>query len=197
MPSTDRRQQLIEVALDVFAQRGFAGATTKEIARAAGVTEAIVFRHFPTKQDLYRAVLNHATSECEMSNRMAGVDAAMARNDDAGVFAEIARLVLEGYSVETRYQRTMLFAALEGHELGLEHYRGIAEPVAARWVGYIERRQREGAIRPCKPLALLCVVAGAAQQFGMMSYLFGFQTGVTDETAVRDFIEIILKGAQA
>src|ERR1039458_9227813 len=57
--ASDRRLQLIETALDFFSRKGFSGTTTKEIAAAAGVTEAIIFRHFPTKQDLYNAVLGH------------------------------------------------------------------------------------------------------------------------------------------
>jgi len=49
MAGEDRRRQLIEVAIELFSQRGFAGTTTKEIAAAAGVTEAVIFRHFATK----------------------------------------------------------------------------------------------------------------------------------------------------
>jgi len=48
MSGEDRRRQLIEVAIDLFSRRGFSGTTTREIALAAGVTEAIIFRHFAT-----------------------------------------------------------------------------------------------------------------------------------------------------
>jgi AcrR family transcriptional regulator len=57
MPASDRRSQILDIALNVFSKKGLNGATTKEIAAAAGVTEAIIFRHFPTKQALYQAVL--------------------------------------------------------------------------------------------------------------------------------------------
>jgi TetR/AcrR family transcriptional regulator len=46
MSASDRRNQLIDVAIDLFSRKGFGGTTTKEIAAAAGVTEAIIFRHF-------------------------------------------------------------------------------------------------------------------------------------------------------
>src|ERR1035438_4963630 len=59
LPASDRRLQLVETALDFFSRKGFGGTTTKEIAAAAGVTEAIIFRHFPSKQDLYNAVIDH------------------------------------------------------------------------------------------------------------------------------------------
>ncbi|MCU1327285.1 MAG: transcriptional regulator, TetR family, partial [Bryobacterales bacterium] len=65
MAAEDRRRQLIETAIDLFSQKGFAGTTTREIAAAAGVTEAIIFRHFATKQDLYAAILDTHSVTCD------------------------------------------------------------------------------------------------------------------------------------
>lgn len=53
----ERRQDILEVALKVFIQKGYSGSTTAEIARAAGVAEGTIFRHFATKKDLLIAVL--------------------------------------------------------------------------------------------------------------------------------------------
>src|ERR687896_460399 len=58
MTGEARRQQLIDVAIRLFSRKGFRGTTTKEIALAARVNEAIIFRHFPTKEDLYAATLD-------------------------------------------------------------------------------------------------------------------------------------------
>src|ERR1700735_2987332 len=57
MPGEDRRKQLLRVAVESFAQNGFSGTKTKDIAAAAGVSEAILFRHFASKEDLYPAIL--------------------------------------------------------------------------------------------------------------------------------------------
>ena len=57
MDAADRRTAIVEVATPLFARRGFAGTTTKEIAEAAGVSEALLFRHFPTKAALYEEIL--------------------------------------------------------------------------------------------------------------------------------------------
>ena len=59
LKADDRRSQLIEAAMDLFSRKGFAGTTTKEIAHAAGVSEAIIFRHFATKRDMYTAIIEH------------------------------------------------------------------------------------------------------------------------------------------
>jgi TetR/AcrR family transcriptional regulator, transcriptional repressor of aconitase len=57
MDAADRRTAIVEMATPLFARRGFAGTTTKEIAEAAGVSEALLFRHFPTKAALYEEIL--------------------------------------------------------------------------------------------------------------------------------------------
>ena len=53
----ERRKAIVEAAKPLFARHGFAGTTTKEIAQAAGVSEALVFQHFPSKAALYREIL--------------------------------------------------------------------------------------------------------------------------------------------
>jgi len=53
-----RKQQLIGVAVQVFARGGYSGTTTAEIARAAGVTEPILYRHFKNKAELFVAIVH-------------------------------------------------------------------------------------------------------------------------------------------
>ena len=52
-----RRKDILEASLKIFAQKGYNGSTTAEIARVAGVAEGTIFRHFTTKKDLLIAVL--------------------------------------------------------------------------------------------------------------------------------------------
>jgi AcrR family transcriptional regulator len=59
MAAADRRQHLIETAVRLFTEGSYRGTTTAEIARAAGVSEPILYRHFASKRDLYLAGLEH------------------------------------------------------------------------------------------------------------------------------------------
>ena len=52
-----RREAIVEAVRDVFAQKGFDGTTTRELAKAAGVSEALLYKHFPSKESLYAAML--------------------------------------------------------------------------------------------------------------------------------------------
>lgn len=60
MAAPARREALIDTACGVFARSSYRGTTTKAIAAEAGVTEPILYRHFPSKRDLYLACLDAA-----------------------------------------------------------------------------------------------------------------------------------------
>jgi TetR/AcrR family transcriptional regulator len=58
MPADERRRCVVGAACRVFAKSSYSGATTAEIARESGVTEPVLYRHFPSKRDLYLACLD-------------------------------------------------------------------------------------------------------------------------------------------
>lgn len=57
LPAARRRQQLLEVALQVFGEHGFHPTSMNDVAEAAGVTKPVLYQHFRSKRDLYREVL--------------------------------------------------------------------------------------------------------------------------------------------
>ena len=59
----DRRQEILLAAMDLFAKKGFRGTTTRDLASQADVNEAIIFRHFNNKEELYSAILEHKAAE--------------------------------------------------------------------------------------------------------------------------------------
>jgi len=60
LPAAERRQAILDAALHVFAVGSYSGATTAQIAKEAGVSEPILYRHFGSKRDLYLACLDEA-----------------------------------------------------------------------------------------------------------------------------------------
>src|SRR5215831_14541705 len=67
MPSEDRRVAIVKAARRVFAEHGFRGTTTRALAQAAGVSEALLFQHFPSKEALYAAMLATFTQQQDVS----------------------------------------------------------------------------------------------------------------------------------
>ena len=133
MASEDRRRQIVQVAMQLFSERGFRGTTTKEIAQAAGVSEAIIFRHFATKDELYAAIIDDKSCEGmgfgrtdegaghEVQTLVDGVrhcvGEAVERGDDRAVFEGIALHMMEHHEQDPQFLRLLLYSALEGHEL--------------------------------------------------------------------------------
>lgn len=63
LKAPQRREQLMEVATRLFADRGYDSTTTAAIADAAGVTEPILYRHFKSKQDLFIAIVRRMSEQ--------------------------------------------------------------------------------------------------------------------------------------
>ncbi|WP_448206741.1 TetR/AcrR family transcriptional regulator [Azospirillum sp. sgz302134] len=61
--NTERRAAILDAALPLFARKGFTATTTKEIAQAAGVSEALIFKHFPSKAALHEAIFRSCLDE--------------------------------------------------------------------------------------------------------------------------------------
>jgi AcrR family transcriptional regulator len=57
LPASARREQILDVALEVFGTRGYHGASMNEIAEAAGVTKPVLYQHFDSKDELFAALI--------------------------------------------------------------------------------------------------------------------------------------------
>ncbi len=65
LPAAERRRQLLEVALQVFADKGFYGTSMNEVAEAAGVTKPVLYQHFTSKEALYRELVDELGTRLE------------------------------------------------------------------------------------------------------------------------------------
>ncbi|MDP1662370.1 MAG: TetR/AcrR family transcriptional regulator [Phycisphaerales bacterium] len=60
LPASERKAQLLDTAAAVFAKYGYSGTTTAELAKAAGVSEPIIYRHFKNKKELFIALVEQS-----------------------------------------------------------------------------------------------------------------------------------------
>ncbi len=83
LPAAERRIAIVAAATDVFASGSYAGSTTAEIARAAGVSEPIIYRHFASKRELWFACLDHAWGELQaaIEKKVGGAGGSIALSD--------------------------------------------------------------------------------------------------------------------
>ncbi len=190
-----RREQLIQVAVDLFSRKGFNGTTTREIAAAAGVTEAIIFRHFATKEQLYTAIIDRRLNAPDAAGWIAGVRAAMDRDDDEAVVRHLINAIIAAHRNDPKFERLMLYAALEGNEIAIRHLHQITASIVGLYRKYFLRRQKQGHLRPCLPDVALTAIVGMAQHYALCKYVHGVQEQcLSDEQALESFTRVAMKG---
>lgn len=198
MAGEERRLQILAVAVSLFSNRGFRGTTTKEIAHAAGVSEAMVFRHFATKEELYAAILDHkacAGGEAFEPEKMS-VDA-IKRKDDRAVFETLAIEALKHHEHDPDFQRLLLYSALEKHELAEMFFDQFVRRVYEFLGGYIRERQRDGAFIEMDPAIIVRCFIGMVMHQSLNNNLWDPKRrllNVSNEAAATHFTDILLKG---
>ena len=215
MCADDRRLQIVQVAMRLFSERGFRGTTTKEIAQAAGVSEAIIFRHFATKEDLYTAIIDYkgcaglgaspvaaGAGSPVVEQICGGVVEAVEATDDLAVFRGVALSMLEHHRAEPEFLRLLMYLALEDHSLAQIFWDKNVRVLYEFLGDYVRRRQREGAFRDVEPYAALRVFVGAVIHHSLANLLWDKDPArrilnVSNEEAARQFAEILLRGIAA
>jgi AcrR family transcriptional regulator len=149
MRGAERRDQILDASLALFARRGFSATKTRDVARAAGVSEAMVFKLFPDKEGLYRALIERKIAEAEAALPLARV--AGSREEPEVFFGRIASTILERIERDPSFLRLLLFSALEGHPLASEFDAARASGFRRAIEEYLTRQERAGATRRIDP----------------------------------------------
>jgi AcrR family transcriptional regulator len=192
MQHKDRRQDILRAAMELFAKKGFRGTTTRDLAAQADVNEAIIFRYFKTKEDLYRAIL-----EEKMQHGRAEKDEEFRRLSESGsvqFLESFGRRFLEKHEQDTTFMRLLLFSALEGHELADMFLDSMPErdPIAA----YMQKRIDDGVFKPMDANLAARAFVGMFFMFIQTQAIFGLnkkQSFDRDEV-IRTFVSIFLTG---
>jgi Transcriptional regulator len=95
LPAEQRRTQLLEVAIELFAEHGFHATSMEDIADAAGVTKPVLYQHFPSKRALYRELIDDVDTQLTHRLVLATTSAATGRERVQEGFAAYFRFVSE------------------------------------------------------------------------------------------------------
>jgi AcrR family transcriptional regulator len=196
MKADERRQEIIRAAMEVFARNGFGGSTTREIAKNAGISEAMIYSHFRNKQELYAAIIDEKLQESEPLYYPLD---AMRNKDDPRVFTTIAANYLRRHSEDTTFLRLLLFSALEGHELASMFVAGPVRKFFEFLAEYIGERIEEGAFKPVNPEISSRCLLGMVHYFVLVREIFGDDTlKVVDQNeAIETIVNIFCQGILA
>jgi AcrR family transcriptional regulator len=186
----ERQASLIGAAASLFAANGFQGTTTKAIAKAAGVSEALLFKYFPTKRALYAAIL---AEKAQYSELREAVEEAARKQDDTGLFTLLASYRIKKGADPTML-RLLLFSALEGHELSdmffQRQYRTFHDLLAH----YISKRIEGGAFRPVDPLLAARAFFGVIVHHRLLHDILGLPMHRSYEDTIDEYVSLFLGG---
>jgi TetR/AcrR family transcriptional regulator len=173
MAAEDRRQQIIDVAIQLFSQKGFRGTTTKEIAAAAGVNESIIFRHFTTKSELYAAIIDQKANPPDGRQSLpCKLEEAFEADDDRRLFETLAYTILDFHERDDTAMRLLFYSALEGHELADMIQRNHISKVHRRLADHVKKRIEDGVFRPMEPLPAVRCFMGMVMVYAMHKKFF-------------------------
>ncbi len=191
----ERRQQIVEAAVDLFSRKGFRGTTTREIAEAAGISEAMIFKHFATKRELYSAIIE---VKSETEELLASAAKASEAKDDAGVLRSVGLKMLEQTERDPSLMRLLLFSALEGHELSEIFFESRVRRLHEFLSSYIRRRIEDGRFRSVDALVVARGFIGMVVHYLLIHELFGVKRPPrsSPEEVVELFVSIFLKGIE-
>jgi AcrR family transcriptional regulator len=153
------RQRILESAAEVFARDGIIGATTREIARSAGVNEVTLFRHFHNKQELLRAVISRVFVDSpEVASR-----------EEAQAFGADLRALLRAYVTSYHAQlrknvpiiRVLIGEIQHCHEREVQVVQGVFRPQRKKFIAQWAAARKHGWVRDSVDLTIIADQLGA------------------------------------
>ena len=194
LTASERRSQIVAAAMNLFSARGFRGVTTKELAKACGVSEPTLYEHFADKNELYCAILEEASNDAQDVDLK--IDEAFAGQlAPAEFFRSLAEVILRFLDKNPNYSRLILFSALEGHSLAEIHFEHRMKPFYGMLIRRIRSDIAVGALRPCDPSVAARAFLGMVNQYFLYDIHFGFAVAKTSrKKVIEGMVDIFLNG---
>ena len=189
----ERRRQILDEAIRCFAAKGFRGTTIRDLAAGVGLTEAALYRYFPSKEALYQAIIDEKIAA---PDPIEALEAAARAGDDRAVFTGLAQSFLENVDADPSFLRILLHTGLEDHELSAPFFERRIRRQREFVAGYIERRAREGAFRKLDSKLCARAFLGMVVDYMIVREVF-HQRGVYPEgpaQVAETFVSIFLDG---
>jgi AcrR family transcriptional regulator len=169
LSGSERREQIIRTATELFSRVGFRGATVRQLAERAGISEAMIYHHFPSKEALYDAMLQQKLENSK--HLFYPVEAAEARQDRAVLETVIGNFLREGRK-DTSYMRMMLYSALENHEFAAKVVHGPLQDFYRFLGSYLEQRMENGVMKTMSGQVAARLLMGMAYHATLLREIF-------------------------
>ena len=194
LSKADRRKAIVETAANLFAEVGFRGGTTRELAKRVGVTEPVLYEHFQTKSDLYAAIIEDSGRQDFAKGREV-LEQKAAAGDPLDFFTTLATLIADHQAGHPNYLRLILFSALEKHEMAELCFERHAIVIHQIVTNFIKRQIALGKFRQLDaPLAARSFM-GMVMHYMIFDQHFGFKlVRSSRKRAIDSMVDTFLHG---
>ena len=144
-----RKDVILDQATDLFSRHGFEGTSMRMIARASGITEAAIYRHFDNKSHLYQEVIRTKASGLDIAQLEQGGSSDESVED---VLSRTAHHILEVATSDPQLMRLMFHNSLERGASAALLFKEVRLPYILFLKGELEKRMDRGEVRHVDPL---------------------------------------------
>ncbi|BCB05999.1 TetR/AcrR family transcriptional regulator [Bacillus sp. KH172YL63] len=193
---TDKQQKIVEAAIEMFAEKGYAATSTSQIAKKAGVAEGTIFRHYKTKKDLLLSIVSPTMAKMiapfVIRDLNKVLDAKYDRYED---FLKALLLNRHEFLKDNMTAFRILIQEIPFHpELKEQFKEHIAEKVFEKLIRLVDLYKEKGQIIDLPTPAVVRFSATSIFGLLLVRYLFLPEADWNDEKEIEMTVEMVMKG---
>ena len=169
LTSEERRKRIVRGAMEAFSRSGFKGTRSRDLAAAAGVSEALIFKHFPNKRAIQKAIIEERIRQ---TGEFLSPELKAASLEKA--LPAMAARILELSERDPHFMRLLYFAGLEGEPLAPMFFKRRVSSTVGEVAGlYRLWVRRRWVRRSVDPLLFAWSFMGCVYQLAAVRHIFG------------------------
>lgn len=196
----ERELQIMEAALEVFADKGYASSSTKEIAQKAGIAEGTIFRYFKTKKDILLRLASTLFERILMPVIFKSIEEILTQHRDKPL-EEVLPMIIKDrltlFRANSKYIHLFLYEIQYHEEFKMNFVNEIIWKLSGMVADFMEEKQRAGEVRPdinCRMIVFSGVGMTAAFLFLRDFFHSGDKLPLSDDEIVDHVVSIMLDG---
>lgn len=195
MTKDERMAHIVDAASTLFAQNGFKGTTTREIAKKAGISEAVIFKYFSKKESLYSAIIDAKCNDTAGQLRLMKILEGKSGRD---VFYEVANFLITEHQKDPSFLRLLTFSALEGHNLSDIFIKTKGIELIDFLAGHIKELISKKLLRKADPVIAARAFMGMVLHYSISQEIYGLKKyfKAPNNYVVDAFVDIFFNGME-
>lgn len=196
----ERELQIMEAALEVFSEKGYASSSTKEIAEKAGIAEGTIFRYFKTKKDLLLRLASALFEKLIIPLVVSSIEEILIVHHDEPLETILPLIIkdrLALFKANSKYIQLFLYEIQYHEEFKLNFLNEIIWKGSGLITDFLEEKQQKGEVRPdinCRMTVFSAVGMTAAFLFWREFFNGNEKIAFSDEEIAEHITKILVNG---